>query len=314
MHRDVLSDPDIRTTRVTDTLVVIHGNNRSRSPFSNAVCVRDRTCLLMDSGCGLDILRRVSAILPIDTVMLSHSHPDHTSGTWLLQELCDPEVRVPVQGSGSIADSEKLSLRFMGPDLSRLWREVYLPVTGFRDFTFTSSYGHGEEFRTGQNRFIALHTPGHLADHYCLWEPDEKVLVGFDIDLSPFGPWYGNPESDIGLFLRSLELIRSLPVEVYVSSHARPVKPPHFQKRLKAYESVIRRRDSSILALIPPKTPTGIDEILDRSPIYGVDYRVHPDRILNFGERQMVLKHVSRLAGLGLIVHDGDGKYRKVRP
>jgi glyoxylase-like metal-dependent hydrolase (beta-lactamase superfamily II) len=314
MHREVLSDPNIRTTCVTDTLAVVHGNNRSRSPFSNAVYVRDRTCLLMDSGCGHDIIRQLGAALPIDTVLLSHSHPDHTSGTWLLQELLDPEVQVPLQGSDSIADSEKLSLRFMGPELAGLWRESYLPATGYRDFTFTSSYGHGTEFSTGKYRFIALHTPGHLEDHYCLWEPDEKVLVGFDIDLSPFGPWYGNPESDIGLFLKSLELIGGLPVEVYISSHARPVKPPHFLKRMKAYESVILRRDSSILALIPPDTPMSIDGILDRSPIYGVDYRVHPDRILNFGERQMILKHVSRLAQLGHIVQDGDGKYRKVRP
>lgn len=314
MHRDMLSSPGIRMMPVTDTIFVIQGNNRSRSPFSNAVCVLDRTRLLMDTGCGLDIIRHIGSAATIDSVILSHSHPDHTSGTWLLKEICNPDVAVPCQGSDSIARADKLASRFVSRDLEDLWKKAYLPVTGFRDFTFTSEYRDGSEFSTGKNRFIALHTPGHLQDHYCLWEPDEKILVGFDIDLSPFGPWYGNPESDMELFAKSLEQIGRLPVEIYISSHARPVKPPHFIKRLKAYVSALHDRDASILAIIPKDSRIGIEEIVDASPIYCIDYRLHPDRILRFGETQMITKHVRHLIDMGRITEDEHGRYRRTPP
>ncbi len=314
MDKDAFLSLGIKTTRVSEKIFIIHGNNRSRSPFSNAVCVLDRRRVIMDTGCGLEIVRNLGHALGIDTVILSHSHPDHTGGTWLLQEIGQPEILVPCQGSGSIASSDKLALRFVGDDLAELWKETYLPITGFRDFTFTSEYGDLFEFTTGENRFIAMHAPGHLQDHYCLWEPDKKILLGFDIDLSPFGPWYGNPESDILLFKESIERIKRLPVETYISSHARPVKPPHFMKRLSAYESVIDERNTAILDAIPSARAVTIEEIVDKSPIYETDYVLQPDRIMKYGETQMIAKHLSQLVASGLVADEGPGRFRRLFP
>ena len=314
MDKDIFSPLGIRATGITGKIFVVQGNNRGRSPFSNSVCVLDRTRLLMDTGCGHDIIASLRDSAGIQRVVLSHSHPDHTAGTWQFRSCPGTEVAVPREGAQSISSADRLALRFVGPELAGLWKDTYLQATGFRDFTFASRFENGTEFSLGENRFIALHAPGHLADHYCLWEPDRKILVGFDIDMSPFGPWYGNPESDIALFGKSLAMIRALPVETYVSSHARPMKGPHFQKRLSLYEAVFERRDRLVLGALPPDRPVHLDEVVDRSPIYAVDYTTHPDKLLRFGESQMVAKHLLRLASRGLVEAESrEGSFPMVR-
>jgi glyoxylase-like metal-dependent hydrolase (beta-lactamase superfamily II) len=305
MDSEFFSRLGLRATDITGTISVVQGNNRGRSPFSNTVCILDRTHMLMDTGCGHDIIGKLREDLGIDRVILSHSHLDHTGGTWLLSTDGRTEISVPSEGAGSISKGDSLALRFVGQDLAKDWKELYIPITGFRDFSFSSQFSNGTEFPLGENRFIALHAPGHLQDHYCMWEPDRKILIGFDIDMSPFGPWYGNPESDIALFLQSIAMIKSLPVEIYISSHARPMKGPHFMKRITQYEATFEARDRIILDLLPPDRPVSLDEVVDKSPIYTADYTLHPDKMLRFGETQMVEKHLLRLASRGLVELDG---------
>lgn len=308
MNIDQLRSNGIRVTTITDEIHVIHGNNRSRSPFANAILILDRVRALLDTGCGLDITEKLARMLGIETVIVSHSHPDHTAGAWLLQDLSNPDIVVPDQCRESIAQADSFAVRFVEDELAGFWKENYLPVTGFRDFSPTASFTHGHEFSFGTTRFIALHTPGHLDDHYCLYEPEKKIVVGFDIDLSPFGPWYGNPESDIGLFKASIDLVNTLPAEVYISSHAKPVKGAYIYKRLDAFGRAFDERDRTILEVLSGRDWISLEEIVMGSPIYQVDH-TEPDRIYQYGETQMVKKHLAGLVEKDLIA-ERDGQYR----
>jgi glyoxylase-like metal-dependent hydrolase (beta-lactamase superfamily II) len=312
MARDRLQSLGIRTIPVTDTISIIQGDNRGRSPFSNAIFVHDRKNLLMDTGCGIDILRHLKAGFSMDSVILSHSHLDHTAGTWLFQDIPGTDILVSEQGSDSIGSADRLALRFVGQDLAQVWKETYIPMTGFKDFRHTATFSHGCELPTGRGRFITLHAPGHLEDHYCLWEPDRRILVGFDIDMSPFGPWYGSPESDIARFKRSIEKIKSLPVEIYISSHARPMKSPHFFKRLASYLTVFDKRDHRIMSLIPARGGISLEALLMSSPVYEADYTSNNDRLLKFGEKTIILKHLLALESRGLVSRDSGGLYHRL--
>ncbi len=310
MGIDTLRLSGIRTTSITEKIHVIQGKNRSRSPFANAILILDKTHALMDAGCGLATIETIARQIGIDIVITSHSHPDHTAGVHLVQKISNPCIAVPQEHAQSISCADSLALRFVEKELAQLWKDYYLPVTGFRDFSPTGTFAHGQEFSFGQTRFIALHTPGHLEDHYCLFEPDQKIVIGFDIDLSPFGPWYGNPESDIEQFKRSIAVVGSLPAEVYITSHSKPVKGSYIARRLNAYTKAFDERDETILKHMPGGDWLEIEKLVMESPIYEVDHS-EPDRILKYGETQMVLKHLFGLAEKGL-VSEHDGRFRKV--
>jgi len=300
-----LARAGIRFTEITDRLFVIHGNNRSRSPFSNAFLVVDTVNVLFDAGCGAGILETLCATVRVDRLFLSHSHLDHTAGSKLVSRLASSEIMVPEQSSESISSADLLARRFVGEELAPLWMETYPPLTGFEDFDISGTYDHAYELATGHMRFTAIATPGHLEDHYCFFEPDLGILLGFDIDLSPFGPWYGNPESDIEAFRSSIAHIRGLDVQVYLSSHARPLKPPYIERRLSAYEQAFDERDSQILGILSEVSSMTLEEIVRRSPFYDADHANLADELLWFGEEQMVLKHLERLVSRGMAARHG---------
>jgi glyoxylase-like metal-dependent hydrolase (beta-lactamase superfamily II) len=306
MIPEKLTAQGIRITSVTDKLHVIHGNNRGRSPFCNAFLVLDTVNCLFDTGCGPDIIEKICSEVRIDRVFVSHSHLDHTSGCWMIDKTLGSEIMVPEEDSDTIATAELLALRFVGEQLFTTWMETYPGLTGFRDFTITSTFSHEYEFSTGSLSFVALYTPGHLNDHYCFWVPDKKILMGFDIDLSPFGPWYGNPECDITLFKNSIARIMELPAEVYLSAHARPIKNPYIKKRLHAFRAFFDERDRQILGLLSQSPLMGIEDLVRLSPFYDADHASVSDELLWFGEEQMILKHLEWLLEKGLIVQEGE--------
>lgn len=308
---DELNRLGIRLTSITETIHIIQGRNRSRSPFANAVLILDKTIALLDSGCGLDIIERICSVVPIDIVINSHSHPDHTAGNQLIHELSGSEIIVPFESRDTIGDTNKLATRLIGAELAGLWINTSLAFTGYRDFSPSSSFDDGYEFSFGKTRLMALHTPGHIGDHYCLWEAKQKILIGFDIDLSPWGPWYGNPESDITAFRQSLAKIMTLPIQTYIPSHAKPVKGRYVNKRLSAYQAVLDTRELNILSMVPSDTWVSLSELVNSSPIYGFDYNKSQNKIMRYDEINMVQKHLNQLFEKEKIIAQ-DGLYRKI--
>ncbi len=309
MVLDRLSSLGVKFTTISDRIHVLHGKNRGRSPYSNAVLVLDKVTALFDSGCGLDIIERLASVVNIDLVINSHSHPDHTSGDWLLQKLCRCDIKVPYNHKKSICDGDRLSLRLMGQAMAELWKTKGLSITGFRNFIPAGSYKEGEIIHLGHVKFMPLYTPGHLDDHYCLWDPDGDIFIGFDIDLSPFGPWYGNVESDIDAFKASIARVKAIPFRTYISSHAKPVNRHYFEKRISRYEKVFDDRDNAILGLVPLDRWISLEDITMFSPIYGYDY-TKPDPILFYYELQMIQKHLSGLVIQEKVIHE-DNMYRR---
>jgi glyoxylase-like metal-dependent hydrolase (beta-lactamase superfamily II) len=307
--RKLISD-GIKITDIDEQIHIIHGLNRSRSPFSNSFLITDRINLILDAGCGISIIETILKSIKVDLAVLSHSHPDHTSGSWLLNS-AGTCILVPSENADSIGNADKLATRMVGSDLSETWKSEYLPATGYRDFAYTETFTGGHEFSTGQINLTAIPAPGHTNDHYCLWEPDRKLIFGFDIDLSPFGPWYGNPESDIGLFIKSIAEIKALPFETYISSHAKPANRAHALRRLETYGSVIESRDRLIFDLMPQGIPVSTSDMTWISPIYGCDYKSKMDKILFYGESNMVSKHLARLADMGGIILQDDAFMKK---
>jgi glyoxylase-like metal-dependent hydrolase (beta-lactamase superfamily II) len=85
----------------------------------------------------------------------------------------------------------------------------------------------GETLKLGRREFVGVHTPGHTADHLCLFDPTDGVLLSGDHVLpsitphiSGLGSVSDDPLTD---FIDSLDKVAALPgVDLCLPAHGHP--------------------------------------------------------------------------------------------
>lgn len=284
--------------RVTETVSLVSGAQGGRFPRTHALLIEDEVVALIDAGCGREALEVVAREHKPDLVILSHAHPDHCSGAGVFSSdlLWGPE-----QHQESAGDLERMAERFVAPELHASWIEFMAGSAGFLPFSAGHAFGSGHVFDLGHTIVQAVHAPGHTDDHYCFYLPRERILLTTDIDFTTFGPWYGNAESGIDRFIRSIERVRRLPARTLISSHLGVIRQD-LQGHFERYQACFDRREQQILAYLD--APRTLDDFVERALIY----RRYPDRapILRYWERQMIEKHLQRLLDAEQVAQDGE--------
>jgi ribonuclease/clavin/mitogillin len=275
-------------------IFLVEGEKRGQFPFSHSILIRDEVTALIDTGCGLERLQRLKQQYPPDLVINSHAHPDHIPGNWLFK---GRPLLVPRQSFDYTGRIDLVSERFTeSRDLARIWREYVRAATGFRDALPTGHYDDGQHLQFGSVELVAVHSPGHTHDSYCFVEPRQEILFSFDMDLSPFGPWYGHPDSAIDDFESSIQRVRNLRPRILVTSHM-GIITKDIRERFEAYQAVIAQRDARVLEFLSQER--SLEEMVD-APLVYQDYPFAPE-LLRQWDRNMLKKHLRRLKQRGLV-------------
>lgn len=281
---------------ISDQIYLIKGENDGRFPYGHSILVieQDKTGTLIDTGCGIKTLQNLKNKFRFERIINSHTHPDHCSGNWVFKDTAQ-EIWVPKEGWLSAGNVKLLSERFAEQgQLAKIWRNFVQEQMHFRDFLPTKAFNESTSFQIGKVTLRPLYTPGHTHDHYCLYEPAQKIMFTFDIDFATFGPWYGHRESSISEFRNSIEKIKGYDIETIVSSHKGIIRE-NITERIEDYARQFEEREKKIINLWQ-KTPD-IKKLVDAAPIYG-SYP-YGELLLRFWEEQMILKHLEE-AGVEL--------------
>ena len=167
-------------------------------------------------------------------------------------------------------------------------------------------FGDGHVFDLGGGvRVEAMHLPGHTRGHSGFVIDDVFFLS--DIDLTGFGPYYGDVWSDLEQFEQSLELVRGEEADVYVTFHHKGVirGRASFVALLDEFHAVIPRRHEAMLAFLAE--PHTIDDMVAHRFIY----RPHVEHVFaDSVERRCAEMHVSRMLTRGEATEVEPGHYR----
>ncbi|MFW9906281.1 MAG: MBL fold metallo-hydrolase [Candidatus Thorarchaeota archaeon] len=279
--------------QISNNLLLVEGQNQGRFPFSHSILIvsNSNEAVLIDTGCGLNRLREIKSKYSIHRLINSHTHPDHSAGNWIFKDDVE-SIEVPLQGFKTSGKIFELSNRFTEPgEIAKYWRNHIPQITGMRNCKPTQSFDYKSEFDFGEVKLLPIYTPGHTIDHYCFYEPNDKILLSFDIDLTSFGPWYGHRESSIPQFKDSITKLKELDIKILVSSH-KGIITKNISKQLEKFYQKFEERTSRIRVLYQTGKQT-LNQLVEEKPIYGEFPYTEP--LLRYWEEQMIIKHLTEI-------------------
>jgi glyoxylase-like metal-dependent hydrolase (beta-lactamase superfamily II) len=284
-------------------LVFIPGTGSGKYPFCNSLYIDDKKKAIIDPASDESFLRSLASGKKVDTVINSHYHEDHIAFNYLF-----PEAELYVhEAIGACFKSYNSFLDYCGLLDSKYraeWDDFFLNRFHFQERTPAVEFRDGDLLIFGDTKLQVIHTPGHTAGHCSFHFPDQGILFMGDLDLSRFGPWYGDRVSDIDQTIQSMRRLLEIPADIYITSHEAGIIRGDITELVETYLSVITRREKKILEFL--KRPRTTDEIVERWIIFKRE--LQPRYFFEFAERGMIIKHLERLIRNGNIGTE-EGKF-----
>jgi glyoxylase-like metal-dependent hydrolase (beta-lactamase superfamily II) len=283
--------------KISEGIFVIPGRNRGSYPFCNSLYIEDEVRAVIDPASDRKELQRLT---DVRLAILSHFHQDHVRE---IRALPMAEAAVHESEAEALADWRKYVPLVFFPDESQQdideWLQTQIDLVKPEQWHFRvgRKLRDKDEISLGRMRLQVIHTPGHTLGHCCFWFPEPEILFSGDIDLSDFGPWYGNACSNLADFVNSLDKLKPYNPKLVITAHeAGVVKEEDFHSRLARYKEVIFTREQKILDAL--SSPNTLEEVVDLGTIYG-DY-LRQARDLRPIERRMVIHHLRWLEQKGM--------------
>jgi glyoxylase-like metal-dependent hydrolase (beta-lactamase superfamily II) len=170
------------------------------------------------------------------SILVTHGHPDHAPGAGGLRSaVAAAGARVAILGPTGVEGVER-------------------PLAD------------GEPVATDEGELVAIETPGHARDHLSFHWPARRALFAGDLLLGKGDTvWVGEYAGSVADYLRSLERVRALGLEVIYPAHGPPLADP--LEALDRFAAHRRERIRQVEAALVAHPGASAEELLDS--VYG---------------------------------------------
>ena len=290
--------------KLTDKVSVLLGAERGGYPSGNSILIRGSSeSALIDPS--VSVVAEGGAPVVVDAVINSHGHEDHLSGNGLFS---DARVHIHHDDLPAAQSLDGLMEVFGFPEHIEAEQRIFFQEEmHYAPRPDAQGFGDGHVFDLGDVTLTAMHLPGHTRGHSG-FHIDGGVFFLSDIDLTGFGPYYGDVWSDLDQFEESLIAVRDVEADYYVTFHQKGIIEGRelFVEMLDKFHSVIGRRHGEMLDFLTD--PRTIAEMAERRFVY----RPHVDiPFVETVETRTADLHVARMLARGEATEVEPGRFRR---
>jgi glyoxylase-like metal-dependent hydrolase (beta-lactamase superfamily II) len=284
---------------------VLFGEKNGKYPDGNQVLIRGS-----DTRAAFDTPLVSNYIGPefeaTELVVMGHVHEDHMAGLHRLPHatVCAHEADLPAIRSwdGMLALYGNADRN--APEMLAMLQQSFF----YAPRPDAQGYVDGACWELGHSRIRAFHMPGHTAGHCVLLVEPECVAFTGDIDLTGFGPYYGDASSSLREFRLSLARLPDIPAKVWVTSHHRGVytSREHFLRDLTAFAAKLDQREQRLLEWLD-EAPKTLEQLVEQRLLYPPGYE---SPWVISAETRTIAQHLVELVADGRVKVDEQGVYR----
>ncbi|WOJ93419.1 MBL fold metallo-hydrolase [Congregibacter variabilis] len=191
-------------------------------PGTNTYLLGDKDLIVVDPGPAID--SHIEAILAagdgrIRYIICTHTHPDHSPAWQAVAEATGATV------IGALPEGDDHQDETFSPDIK---------------------LEHEYRLQTEELSLLALHTPGHVSNHYCFLLEDERMLFAGDHIMNGSTVVIIPPGGDMQAYIASLEMLLDYPLDSIAPGHGELI----FESRAEIEGLVAHRlgREAKVLA------------------------------------------------------------------
>lgn len=246
---------------------------------------------------------RADLLAQVDLVILGHVHEDHVAALDLAPHaaVMAHELDVAaIQSWEGLSEHYGYAKQTLGGVHEMVVHDFhYTPRPDALPYRDQQSWDLG-----GGVRIRAHHLPGHTSGHCALVVENEGLAFIGDIDLSGFGPYYGDATSSLSAFRQTLRDVADLDARIWVTSHHRAVitDRSQFLQDLSRFASRIEERTERLLQRLS-HGPRSVLELASEGFLYPPG---HSAPWTASAEQRTLQQHLDELLALSQVqLHDG---------
>ena len=289
---------------LTESVSVLQGAMFGSYPSGNSLVVRGSSeSIIIDPS--ITVVEEGGAPVEVDAVINSHAHEDHLPGNGLFTEARVHIHHDDLPGAQSL---DGLLDVFGFDDETRAEQAIsFAEEMHYSPRPDAQGFSDGHVFDLGGITVTAMHLPGHTRGHSG-FHVGGGVFFLSDIDLTGFGPYYGDVWSDLEQFEESLRVVRDVEAQYYVTFHQKGVIEGRetFLELLDKFHSVIDRRHGEMLEFL--QEPRTVEQMADRRFVYRPQVDIP---FVDTVERRTSELHVARMLERGEAVEVEPGVYQR---
>jgi glyoxylase-like metal-dependent hydrolase (beta-lactamase superfamily II) len=276
-----------------ENITIFWGKHRGPLIYSNTFVVEvdKKRPVIIDPGSESPELKKLAE--QEGFVVNTHFHGDHRRMNYLFKksEFFAPEPDAPM-----IESHERFidAVGITDKTLREQWLNVVKTIYNITEHRITGTFRDNEYIIDKAYGLKAVALPGHTQGHSGIFFESAALVLITDIDLTPFGPWYGNQVSDIDAFLESIEKVKHIDAKYFITSHSTEIYTrEQLLPLLERFASHIERRDRAILKLLESNPSLSLDELATFGIIYPKSSLINNPALVFF-EKKMLEKHLER--------------------